>query len=127
VPKVGKTGDDVAAHAQRLQKCLNGFQRFLKGLTEDDVVETIVGVVRQSLVEVAVIHGHTFGHSVVDLFLDEFDARAPHALALRKHLEEGAPAAAEIEHPGPSRDLVDDEQVVPPHTLRIPGDAASHV
>ena len=125
-PKFGKLATTIPTHAQGLVQDGHGLPGFLEGLAEDHVIEAVVRVVRETLVEVAVVDGHTLGHRLVHLVLDHLDAGAPHLLGVDQHLEEDAFAAAQVEHPRSDRDDVHDEQVVPADPFRVPGHAARH-
>src|SRR5215471_9400811 len=97
VSKVRESDDRSLAHAQHVAQYLEWLARFLQGLAENHVIESVVGQVRQRVFEVAVKNR---------------DATRVYVLVLSEPVQQLAFATSQIEHASVGLDELADDRVI---------------
>src|SRR5262249_19877142 len=72
-------------------------KRLLQSLAEDYVVESLIRIIRQTLIDIALINGNTAGNGALNLRAGDFDAARIHTLVLSQPLEQFAITATEVQ------------------------------
>src|SRR5689334_6221760 len=70
----------------------------LQGLAKNHVVKGLVWIIGETLIDVALIHGHPTGDRALDFRAYDLDTSSIHVLVLLKPLQQLTFAAADIEH-----------------------------
>jgi hypothetical protein len=86
--------------------------RRLQGLRQDHVVESVIRIVRQVGVGVALDHRKALGDAFVDAFSRQLDPAAVDIACLRQQPQQLAVAATDVEHFRTALDHVGDDQQV---------------
>ena len=110
--EIGEGDDGALADAQHLLQHLARVAGGLERLGQDDVIETVVGIIGEIDVGVALDHRKALGDAIVDAFLRNLDAARVHVLGLGEEPQQFAVAAADIEHPRAALDHAGDEQEI---------------
>ena len=123
--EIRKRHDGAAAHPQHLPKHLTRPVSLLERLAEDDVIEGRVGVIGESLVEIALEDRDAAGDGALDFGAGELDAARIDALIGGEPFEQLAFAAAEVEHAAAGLDDLADDRVIAA-TQQIPDKPRLH-
>src|SRR5665648_1179256 len=86
VTEVGKADHEVLGHPERLAHHEGRRPRLLQSLAENDVVKHAVRVVGEAFVNVAVVDGEAFAHSLVDFLLGDLHPRPANVLPVDQEL-----------------------------------------
>src|SRR4051812_1865780 len=110
--EIRKRHDPVAPDAQHVLKHRPWMARGLQRLRQDDVVESVVGIVREIGVGVALDHREALGNAFVHTLARKLDAASVHGARFAQKPQQLTVTAADIEHLGAVRDHVGDRQQV---------------
>ena len=98
-------GDDgAAADAQQVLEHDARLARRLQRLRQDDIVESVIRVVGEIGVGVALNHRQSLGDTIVDAVLGELDSAPVDASLLGQQAQQFPVAAADVENAGSRRD-----------------------
>ena len=112
--EVRKRDDRPPAHAQHLLQHLQRGARFLQRLAQDHVIERLVRIIREALIDIALIDRNAPRNRAAHLRRRNLHAAREHLLMFRQPGQQLAFAAAEIEHAAAGLDdLADDVKVRP--------------
>src|SRR5580693_307787 len=100
VAEIGHGNDGATANAQHVFEHDAGLARGLQRLRQDDIVESIVRVIDEICVGVALNYRQSLGDTIVDALLGELDSPPVDASLLGQEPQQFAVAAADVEHAG---------------------------
>src|ERR1700734_1252419 len=96
--------DRAPANAQHVFEHDAGLARGLQRLRQDDIVERVVRVIDEISVGVALNDRQPLGDAIVHALLGKLDAPSVDAALFGQEAQQGAIAAADVEHAGLGRD-----------------------
>src|SRR5215470_6831605 len=112
VSKVRESDDRSLAHAQHVAQYLEWLARFLQGLAENHVIESVVGQVRQRVFEVAVKNRDAARDGLLRSRARNLDATRVYVLVLSEPVQQLAFATSQIEHASVGLDELADDRVI---------------
>ena len=91
----------MLANAQHVVEDLARPTRRLQRLGQNHEIEGIAGIVREISIGIALDHRQALGHAMVHAALRQLDPPRVDAVALAQMAQQGAVAAADVEHAAP--------------------------
>ena len=98
MPEIRKCDNRALAHAQHLPQQRPRMLRFLQGLAQHHVIERVLGIVGESLVDIALIYRNAACDRALHPTPVQLDTARVYILLRRQPLQQLTFATAQIEH-----------------------------